>query len=362
MKNNAGKTLMLLLLISSSCSSIHKFSVDVQEPALVTLPVSAQNVLILNNTVIQPKDYGIERTLDGQPIPTDYPLSLDSMVWSAMDEIAGVLDESHFFNTLATYRKPLRSDSDAEWLSIVKLSPDVQSDFYATENYDALLVINRLLFSVKENVKKIPSSIFSSDPIASVELRADGILTCSMYSYRKERALTTFTISDSLLANSMVICDSTVLFKEIPELVLDELSHKIGNQAANHFIPTWKTSERILFTGRNARMQEATGYAADHQWAKAEAIWITESEKKTKPADKAKIAFNLAVADEMQDKFESAAAWAQKAKEYFENANLNNNSKEITLIDQYITDLEKRIQDNRLLDLQWGKEQKEKSR
>jgi len=151
MKNVFRKILFFLLIICSSCSSIYRFSVDIQEPALVTLPVSAQNILILNNTVVQPNDYGIERNFNGQAIPEDYPLSLDSMVWSAIREITFVLDESNFFNTIAVYREPIREDN--EWPSLTYLSPEHQNDFYDTENFDVFFFFKRLIFSEKEDVK-----------------------------------------------------------------------------------------------------------------------------------------------------------------------------------------------------------------
>ena len=344
-----------MLLTCSSCSSLYKFSVDVQEPAQVTLPVSAQNVLILDNTAPQSKDHGIEREFDGRSIRTDYPLSLDSMTWAAMEEIVGVFNDSHFFKTIAVYKEPLRTNND--WLSVTQLSPEDQSDFYNSGNYDALLVIDRLVFSVNENVKKM-QSIFSSGELtnAFVDLRADGIITCSMYVYGKEKPLTTFTVADSLFTKSIVEGDSAIFFKEIPEYMLRELSHVLGNKAANCFIPTWKTVDRILFTGYNARMQEAASYAANRKWTNAESIWSVELEKTTKPLDKAKIAFNIAVANEMQDKFDPALEWAQKAKEYLKNVNQNNNYKETELTDEYISELARRIQNNLLLDLQWGKE------
>jgi hypothetical protein len=103
-------------------------------------------------------------------------------------------------------------------------------------------------------------------------------------------------------------------------------------------------------------MQEAAGYAANHQWTNAESIWTAEIEKKTKPTDKAKIAYNLAIANEMQDKLELALQWAQNAKDYFKSADPYKNAQEIEITDKYIAELEQRIQNNRLLDLQWGKE------
>jgi hypothetical protein len=354
MKNKAEKILLLLLLICCSCSSVYRFSIDIQEPALISLPVSAQNVIILNNTATQPKNYGIERTFDGRSIRPDYPLSLDTMVWSAIVEIALVFNESNFFNTVAVYRQPIRTDT--EWLAGAELSPEDQYEFYEDEGYDALLVIDRLLFSVNENVKKIQTGSFSSEPYAFVDLRAEGIITCSMYSYGNDKPLTTFTISDSLFAKSTISNDSIILFKEIPEYVIDELSRTLGNKVANRFIPTWKTSERLLFTNFSPRMQEAAGFAADRQWTSAESIWMAEFQKKTKPADKAKVAFNLAIANEMKDNFEKALEWTQKAKEHLNNTNSNNYTLEIELVDKYMLELNRRIKNNRLLDLQWGKE------
>ena len=354
MKNKAGKILLLILLTCSSCSSIYRFSIDVQEPALVTLPISAQNVLILNNTVAQPENYGIDRTFEGRPVSENFPLLTDSLIWSAMDEIAGVLNESNFFNTISIYRKSLRTDK--EWLSKAYLSPEEQSDFYDAGNCDALLVIERLLFSVNENVKKINTGSLTLEPAVYVDLRSEGMITCSMYAYGREKPLTTFSVSDTLYVKSTVINDSTILFKEIPEFVLDELSRSLGNKAATYFIPTWKTEKRFLFVSYNSRMQEAAGYAADQKWANAESIWVAELEKKTKPADRSKISFNLAVANEMQDRLELALELAQKAKEYLTKANPNNDYQEIELTDEYIATLQQRIQNNRLLDLQWGKE------
>jgi hypothetical protein len=349
------KVLFLLLLICTSCSTVYRFSVDIQEPAQFTLPLSAQNVLILNNAVAQPIEYGVERTFDGKPIRTDFPLSLDSMIWTAIEEIAAVFNESHFFNTVAVYKESLRKDT--EWLTKGELSPENQSQFYNETEYDALFVIDRLLFTVAEKVKR--AGTFSPyESFASIDLKTNGLISCSLYSHEKEKPLTSFSISDSLTArpaiDDMIVGDSIDFFKNIPEYVLRELAHILGNRAATHFVPTWKTEERTLFTGYNSRMQEATGNAANRQWANAESIWLEELRKKTKPIDKAKISFNLAVANEMQDRFNAALRWAQNAKEYLKDTG-SGNSQETELMDKYISGLEKRIQNNRLLDLQWGK-------
>ena len=353
MKNIAQNVLFIILILFSSCSSIYRFSIEVQEPAAITLPVSAQNVLILNNATAQPIDYGIERNFDGNPIPTDYPLSLDSMAWYAIEEISEVLGKSDFFNTVAVYNEQISENN--EWLSITHLSPDQQREFYDMGNFNALLVIDRLLFSIQGNAKTIKSDIPSYEPVAFIDIRADGIITCSMYTYGKENPVNTFNLRDSLIAKSMVYNDSTFLFKNIPEYLLNELSCNLGAQTAKTFIPAWKKVDRYLFFSQNSRMREAVGYAANHRWANAESIWLTQFERNIKPVEKAKIAYNLAIANEMQDKFESALELVIKAKEFLKNVNTVEYYREIEIIDKYTIELSHRIQNNRLLDIQWGR-------
>ena len=353
MKNKTRKILFFLLIICSSCSSTYRFSIDIQEPAVVTLPVSAQNVLILNNIVTQPIDFGIERFFDGKPIPEDYPLSLDSAVWTAMKEIAAVFDESNFFNTVAILKEPLREDD--EWMSLFYISPEQQNEFYNNGEFNTLFVVKQLLFTVKENVKRYKTSGFSSEETLSVDLRINGTIICSMYTYEEDNPLVTFKTSDSLFLRSIHSYDSIGVFKAIPEFGINELSLELGNKAAKCFTPTWNTAERILFNSFNPRMQEAVGYASNHKWATAESIWLNEYEKNTKPANKAKTAYNISVANEMQDNLESALEWAQKARGYFKSDNKENNQ-EIEIIDNYISELVRRIGNNKLLDLQWGKE------
>jgi hypothetical protein len=310
-------------------------------------------VLILNNTVTQPDDHGIEQIFDGQPVEMNLASVIDSMAWLAIDEISIIFDESNFFNEVAFYREPVRTDS--EWLSVKTLSPEDQSDFYYLNDYDALFVIDRLLFSVKEDVKKIQTGAFSIQPTFYVDMRVEATISCSMYIYGEETPVTTFSITDSLFVKSTILnSDSTFFLKEIPEYVMRRLSWQLGNQAATRFIPTWRTEERTLFTGYGSRMKEATGYVNNKRWANAEALWMAELERKTQPADKAKLAYNLAVANEMQDKFEQALTWAKQARDYLTAANQQNNSPEAAIVNNYFSELERRMQNNRLLDLQWG--------
>ena len=336
--------------MNTSCSSVYRFSIDVQDPAVVTLPVFAQNVLIIDNTVTQPLNYGITQIFNGQPVNTD-SLSLDSMVRVAGEEISIVLDESNFFNTIALYNSSLRTDTG--WLSRTVLSQEKQSELYEIGDFNTLFVIDRLLFSFKQDVKRLHNNESSS---MINNIIAEGMITCSVYYLGRENPISTFSISDSLFLRTLDFNDSITVFKKIPEYVLYKLSYILGNLAAKRIIPTWKTVSRMLYVGNNSRMQEAAGYALNNKWAISESIWNDELEKRKKFVDKAKIAFNLAVANEMQDKIGNAFVWAENAIEYLKHVDREKNLSEIVEADNYLMDLSTRLQNNRLLDVQWGNE------
>ena len=348
MKFKAGNLFLITLLICTSCMSIYKYSVDIQEPALIALPVSSKNVLILNNTVAQPDDYGISRTINWQPVYDNFSISIDSVIWKAINRMAIVLDESNFFNEVAVYLKPVRED--AAGLSKAELFAKIQSEFSDEEKFEVMLVIDRLLFSVMVDVMANWSY-----QTRLINLKVFGLITCSMYSFDNDKPFSTFTISDSLLIKSLVFYEPINVFKEIPELALNILSLAIAEKAAQRFIPSWKTSERFFFTNINPRMRRATDYVFKNNWSEAETLWTDELGKKKKPVDKARIAINLALANEMQDNIEQAYQWALNSKEYLKKAGKKKDGFENKLTDVYIRVLEQRIINNRLLDLQWGK-------
>jgi hypothetical protein len=345
--------LLCLLPFLCACESVKQITIEVQEPAPITLPVSAQNVLILNNALPQPENYRIEQYFEGKSIADNYPISLDSAVWNTTQALSDVLSKSDFFNTVSTYKVPIRTDN--EWLSVQPLPKEIRDEFHEIEDYQALITIDRLLFIVKTETKRnMQDDYTTAERFVFSDTRVAAMLTCSIYLYGRNEPLTTFSISDSLISRTTISNNLPVIVHTVSMLMLKELSYQIGESAALKFIPTWKTTDRILFTNHKARIKEAYSYVTAHNWSAAESIWLSELEKENKPLDKAHIALNIAVTNEMQDKLNTALQWAQKSKEYY-NLTKQIKPEELHFIDKYISELQKRIQDNHLLDIQTGK-------
>ena len=333
--------LVFLVLFLSCRSSYYQLEIEVQEPALITFPIDIKELIIINNTVQHPKDVNIIRTYQEIAIEGDiYDLDIDSLSWTAAISLSSHVKNAAFFDEIFLYNERTREDDN--WITTIPLAEEFRNDIFNTQGFDGIVSIDRFLFKLDQHVK--PNSIVTNH----IDIKAEGQLTCSIYLYNRERPLTTFTISDSLSYKWTDYGDSVTIFKEIPENFLYDLAYNMGEKLAHSIVPSWFRETRIIYAGIEARMQEAYRYSKNGRWSVAESIWLNEYEKKSKESDKGKIANNIALANEMQDRLEEALSWAEKAKEHFQKSDLSKNSH----INTYVSDLQKRIRNNQILNLQ----------
>ena len=340
----------------SSCLSVQRFTIEVQEPAQVTFPADIKNVLIVNNSAKQPSAMGITRVYNGIPVE-GFDLNLDSIGWIAAFSAAKNIRASRFFDQVFFYKAPLREDSDC--LATVPLSQTLRDDIFQSHDHDhdldGIISIDRMLVQLEQSVR-----CNSADPLDFhfshfVEAQLNATLTSSIYLYDSESPLTTLTLADSLsFQETFFASDTSVFLKEIPESLINELAYRLGEKLAGYLYPYWVQKQRTVYTGYDSRMQEALSFMRNKKWDKAEAIWTDEYNRNSQALSKGKQANNIAVANEMQDQLDQALHWALTAEELFRESQRSPESNERVWINAYIADLQKRIQDNRLLNIQWG--------
>jgi hypothetical protein len=334
--NMRNVALLLALLLLSSCAGLYRFAIEVQEPAPITLPPHVVDLGIVNHAAPQPGDQGITRTYRGKRIEQP-PLALDSVAALTTLSLAASLQESAFFHRLWVSPASLRTDNN--WMSVEPLPVAVRTELFGTRRFNALLTLDRLLFKLDQEIR---NNLYT-------HLSLSAIATCTLYLDDRETPLTTFSFSDSLSLSLPIAGDTLDLLKYLPESVIEDFAHTIGEQLSRRIIPTWTEQERRLYAGSNARMSEALSFARKGNWRRAATLWTHLYEHATSASAKAKVAANLAVACEMQDRFPDALQWAATAQAHFRET-----SAAATPVDTYIDELQKRIRNNHLLDLQWG--------
>lgn len=355
MKQWICKGLLFCFLLSLlSCASTMSMFIEVEKPATVTLPVTAQNVVIVNNTLPQPVGYGLSapseknQGKDSTHIQKlnaeNYLKRLNTASWRVATEAFKYLDDSKFFSDVSLYKKALREDD--EWLSVIPVRKELREDFFENENYDLLISIDRILF--KSNLE--------SD---KVELgRMEALLTFSAYLRDKDNPIVHQSIRDTVKAYySDIYFENGIPWISSVELnseMIFQSSANLGEKLGAFFAPNWESAERIYFIKNPVDAAQKTGYINKGKWAEAQFTWIDEFESAKKVADKAKAATNVALACEMNDEFTVAKEWAEKAKTFFQDASSKKYAKEINYLNEYIKVLQERERNNAKLNEQYG--------
>jgi tetratricopeptide (TPR) repeat protein len=359
--------LFIGVLLLDSCISVRTFSIDVLEPAEVMFPSEAGKVLIVNNSIRQPEGLGINRLFNSKEIPTaTAPVNTDSACIELMDNMAATLHESGFFDEVSFLDVPLREKGN--YFSIKPVERGLLDSLFNLGDFDAIISIDRYLFSLNEkiiydNLNRMRLTIpAASDHEVFLLLKINGLINTSIYLKNNEKAVSSSERVDSVIFNNSYFSeapqgvltegDTVLLFKVLAEFPLNELHRKMAAGAAKDYVPTWNSVERQIFTGSNSRTREAARYAEKNLWKSAETLWQAALEREEKPAEKFKLALNLALAYEMQDKLEKAQEWAEKAEKYSQEFDISKQPENAKYLLQYREEIKKRILNNRLLDAQ----------
>jgi hypothetical protein len=317
--------------------------IEAYNPSEVTYPESVHKILIVNNALPQPPDAGYEFTFLGQAQDT-CTANVDSALFDASRALGVAIAETNFFDDVLFFHEGTRKDNS--FLEDIRLSRDVVESVCEETGVDAVISFDRLLFATKKKV-----AIFAEGYVTGV---IDIVMTGVMRSYLPGRTnpLVTIMVSDSVsfYEEAYNVELLSALLPSTDEALRIAGSY-IGKKVYNAFVPHWETGLRWYFTGIGARWKEATAYTGSEKWDKAAERWQYIYDHTTNSANKAKSAANLALAAEISGDFEKALEWAKISHALFAENKGNENSHTLKQ-ELYIATLEKRIVNDRKLNLQ----------
>lgn len=330
----------------TACSSINYLSIDTFNPAEVTFPPSAQKVLIVNHAVPQPTDWGYSHTLSGK-IQTKQGAKADSALVDFCQSMGEAMVAEEFFQDVLLYHEPTRTDQHPE--QDLKM-PVQQVDSLCEEaGADLLLSLDRLLF--ESNREETDLGIFLAGKIT---VRMAGVIRA--YLPGRAAPLATIQMVDSVIWEQSA--EIPQLLNELlpsPEEALRTAARYLGAKAKVNFVPHWQRETRWYFTSSGALWKEASAYAANARWEKAEERWnrLYQSSKGWK--SRAQAASNLALCEEMKGDLRKAHEWATRSYELFKEK-AGEEDQQCQLLELYVKALAERIRSDQKLDVQIGKE------
>ncbi len=343
--------LLPALVFLVSCKTSYVVPIEIQKPGILIIPGKVEGLLIVNNAVPQPGDQIVTLKINQKNADIKQKIQTDTALWATVILTSKNISDANFFEKTSLYQEALRNDN--EWLAVKPLSKEKCDSLYNESECNVILSIDRLVFDMEHAaVNTVNNNIFGPDG-TFLYTKCRGLLTSSIYTKNKKTRLTSFNIQDSINVNSVVQGDSARIFQEIPNIIIKELSNILSTRLAYYFIPDWILTERTIYTSSNSKMLKADRYFEKKDWENARILWeeLFYRKEKNTALDKARMAMNIGTAYEMEDNLIMAVYWVQKAISIY--STVEKTEKEKQEASEYLGKLNTRIQNNKILDMQY---------
>lgn len=301
---------LLLVLCSLSLSAQQQwyFSVDERYPAERTQLQGKQRILVVNNALTQPNDFGHTTAIDGE----------------SHGNVEVDLSRSVLYSLFAT-TQTMESTSEFDAVELMDISQNYSNNYYtrtpltfsqaerlcADYQADALLILNQLvLYDIVESYLTDEGTRY----YAYLQAYAQSHWTIHYAGLSREVA---FTQADTLLWESNLHYNRSQSLSELPsrQEALLYLARELGNRVGSSFAPSWHTTRRYIYELPD--LQAGLDAFRLQRWNSAINQWITILDTKDKKAA-ACAAANIAIAYEMLGDFSSAYDYAQRAIRLFD--------------------------------------------
>ena len=345
--------LLSALVFLASCKTSYVVPIEIQKPADLIIPMKVDGLLVVNNAVPQPSSMVATLIVNRKSVDINPKVEMDTTLWVTVINTANIISDADFFDKTSVLQEVVRDLDDYEWLAVKPISQEKCDSLFEESGCNVILSIDRLLFTMTYNVTHSYEEEWTRYE-SLLRTKCRGVLSASVYLKDKDKKLTSFSVSDTILHTGL-FGDTTLLFQDIPTVIVRELSKLLSRKLAACFVPDWELTERTLYTSSNSRMKKADGYFNEKKWGDARIIWedLFYEKGKNRDLNKVKMASNIATAYEMEDNITMAIYWVQKATNIYSNIKAGLSEKEKIGIDEYLAILNSRIQNNRILDLRY---------
>lgn len=346
MKKLINYTIIVTILVLSSCTQMLYTSIDVLRPARVYFPSEVRDILIINNTDSQPHNLGHTTEYFYKPVEK-ISINTDSLPLFALSSFQRAVNEKEFFN-----RVKLVTDNKLRNSKFINPKPLFKSDIdtiMRQNNVDAAISLNRI---VVQDVQAELNDEIDNSFTAFLEAKYE--LHWSIYDLNSQN-------STSIITRDTIYWESKSYSQKKAQAGLPNRYDALidgavmaGEKAVEQFIPHWEKADRYFFTSTNSKFQAGIDSVYHMNWDGAIAIWENLYKKESNAYTKARLANNLAVVYEIKGDIETAAEYADDALTSFNNLPVMD-YRSFLIVINYVEDIHIRKKEIKKINLQLGK-------
>ncbi len=333
-----------ILFLFSSCTKLLYTSIDVLKPAKVTFDSKKNNLLIVNNTVEQPENYGHKNEYLGEKAK-NLICKTDSLALFCLSVFNDAISSKGFFNDVNLEINSVNNSSD--FFNVQILSTENTKKLSEKYNANVILSLDRL--KVNDQVTEYYSEDYATY-YTTLEARLES--QWSLH-YPGNSQYGSITFRDTLFWDGESKSRQKAL-SQLPDraAALFDAAVYVGNNTVKRIIPQWEKTDRYFFSSSNKSMKQGYDSLVYKNWKSAISIW-EEALPQSKISTKALLSHNIAVVYEILGDIDNSISYAQKSMEYFEQSQIIN-FKYYELAERYLNNLLIRKNELDIIDKQLG--------
>lgn len=295
--------LATLILMNSCASKMYFTTLDTLKPAQVTFPPNVNNILIVNNSISQPANFGHYTTsLSGYA--KSQSLQFDSAAIFITSALKDALKTKSFFNQVEL---SLTEQNIGNSFNYVNTLPEEQIRMLCKiYNADAVIALNNTFLT--DDI----SEYYLNEENFYDELNVKVNTNWSIYYLDNKKDNIQF--ADSFLWHSQNY-DRKMALDSLPKRydALVDACILTGSNIADRMIPRWDKEDRYFFENKNELMTQAMDSVPYRKWSKAIELWNKAAETLKSNKIKYQAYNNIAAAYEIIGDIDKAIDYITKA-------------------------------------------------
>ena len=310
---------MLLLAVPIVAQQWH-FTIDEYRDAERKELRGVRSVLVVNNALVQPNDFGHSTVLDGDH-KSGISIPLNKALLYSLFSLTQTLDESGDFDAVELL--DVSQNTSTNYYARQSLSASKVQNLIQTYQVDALLVLNQLvLYDVLEAFQTDEGGQYAY-------MQAFAQSHWSMYFADATRRSQTLSYADTLLWESKVEYTRTQALNQLPnrEDALLYLASTLGEGLGKSFVHSWVAVSRYLYDIDDTHIKAGLQSFRYQRWEEAIYHWQLVANEEAK-GERLKVkgkdnkaaavaAANIAIAYELLGDYSLACDYANEACRLF---------------------------------------------
>lgn len=314
--------LIAAVSVLAACGSVQSFTFEQLYPAEVTYPAGVSHVAVVNNMPSAPAPKG--------DVLTAGMHEGDGKI--AAETLAGALADSRYFSQVVICDSALCPEdirTEAPMLTQAQVE-----ELCASLEADMLFSVERVALQTAKR------EVFYPDfPMPFEVLEVKTRPTVRIYIPSRSKPMVSVSRVDSLYWDLLPDLSDRVVVRDATSDAISALMPVL--------VPHWGEVSRLFYDSGSVEMRDAAVCVRENDWAEAKRLWQQLYDSRKKGRLKAKAAFNMALACEMEGSLDEASGWLDKAK-----GCVSPGSEEERVADYYQKVLEGKRKDLPKLDMQ----------